>query len=417
MGPHPPTIDDSYRRYVDLLLRHSRLLAERGDEDAETEAVEEEMTGLWDHLDAVQRRSLSGLGSDLNWVRNGCQLAPRSRRPEEVTPQDRQAIVEALGRDDWHGVLHHARVCSPGIPPYELARTRAVAWQAIGFPQLAGRFFDLASGLNPSDGSLALEALHTASQVDPQAALERARTILKDPSRHPAAVVALAVTILLVVRVEDGPQIDPNEATELLRGCLERVHLESSSDEDRVMLYGIAALDFHRLGKFPEARRAYEEALRIKPDDATLLTGLGLLRYGREDEKAAGLFARAAELQSPHVAPYLFLSHYHISRRDFVEAIKRCSQALARTTSEPIRAELLEWAAICESELCFPDEAVEALFRAAIVLDPTNERIARNQQAFEVGRRNPAGRPYDFEPADSFKVRREAEILTALAAA
>jgi hypothetical protein len=87
MGPHTPTIDDTYRRYADLLLRHSRLLAERGDEDAETEAVEEEMTRLWDHLDAVQRQSLAGLGSDLNWARNGCQLAPRSRRSEDVTPQ------------------------------------------------------------------------------------------------------------------------------------------------------------------------------------------------------------------------------------------------------------------------------------------------------------------------------------------
>jgi tetratricopeptide (TPR) repeat protein len=415
MGPHTPAIDDSYRRYVDLLLRHSRLLAERRDEDAETEAVEEEMTRLWDRLDAVQRHSLSGLGSDLNWVRRGCLPAPNGHRPEDVSKQDVRAWIEARAQGDWHGLLHYLRVCSPRNPTFGLAFHRALAWQAIGFPQLAGLFFDLASELDPSNGFVAYRALQTASQVDPQAAVERARTILKDPSRHPASVVALAVTILLVVRVEDGPQIDPSEAAELLRGCLERVHSESTSDEDRGILYDIAALGFHRLGDFPEARHAYEEALRIQPNDATLLVRLGLLLYGREDENAAGLLARAAELQSPLFMPYFFLAHYHISRRHFVEALTLCSQALARTTSDPIRAELLEWAAICESELSFPDEAVEALFRAARVLDPTNERISRNQQAFEAGRRDPAGRPYDFEPADSFKVRREAEILTALA--
>ena len=63
MSPHTPTLDEMYRRYADLLLRHHRLLSEDKDEDAETETVEEEMTRLWDRLDAMQRRSLLGLGS------------------------------------------------------------------------------------------------------------------------------------------------------------------------------------------------------------------------------------------------------------------------------------------------------------------------------------------------------------------
>jgi tetratricopeptide (TPR) repeat protein len=414
MGPHTPVIDDSYRRYADLLLRHSRLLAERGDEDAEAEAVEEEMTRLWDHLDAVQRRSLSGLGSDLNWAHNGCQLAPRSRRPEDVTPQDLQAIGEAMEHDDWHRVLHHLRACSPGIPPFELARTRALAWRAIGFPQLTGLFFDLASELDPSNGPIAYAALDTAAQVDLPAALGRARAIVNDPFRHPTEVVALAFRILLGVDEGDGPRIDPEEANELLRAFIERLRLESPSDAERAEIYHLAAVSFHLLGNFPEARSAYEEVLRINPDDPAVLVGLGLLLYGREDEKAAGLFARAAELQSPLVQPYLFLAHYHISRHNFVAALTSCSQALARAASSQVRAQLLEWAAICESELSFPDEAVKVLFREARELDPANERISRNQQSFEVGRQGTAGRPYDFEPADSFKVRREAEILTAL---
>lgn len=176
------------------------------------------------------------------------------------------------------------------------------------------------------------------------------------------------------------------------------------------MIYHSAALGFHLLGNFPEARHAYEEVLRISPDNATVLVGLGLLLYGREDENASHLFARAAALQSPLVMPYLFLAHYHISRHNFVEALAFCSQALARTTSDPVRAQLLEWAAICESELSFPDEAVKVLFLKARELDPANERIAKNQRAFEAGRPGPAGGEYEFEPADSFKAHRANEI-------
>src|SRR5438477_11209697 len=63
MSPNTPTVDDLYRRYADLLLEHHRLLYAGREDDAETEAVEEEMTQLWERLDLTQRGSLAGLGS------------------------------------------------------------------------------------------------------------------------------------------------------------------------------------------------------------------------------------------------------------------------------------------------------------------------------------------------------------------
>ncbi len=147
MDPHTPTVDEVYRRCAELLLRRHRLLSEAKDEDAEAETGEEEMTRLWDRLDAVQRRSLSGLGSDLSWVRRGFELAPRRRRPEEVTPQDFQSLVQARNDADWHGLLHHLRLCAPGMSPSQLASLRAAAWDRIGLPQLASVFYDVASGM------------------------------------------------------------------------------------------------------------------------------------------------------------------------------------------------------------------------------------------------------------------------------
>src|SRR5437879_1996397 len=106
MSADQPTLDEPYRRYTQLLLRHHHLLSEGKEAAAETEVVEEEMTRLWERLAEAQRRSLSGLGSDLNWIRRGCRPPPKGRRPEEVAPQDCEALVQARAENDWHGVLH-----------------------------------------------------------------------------------------------------------------------------------------------------------------------------------------------------------------------------------------------------------------------------------------------------------------------
>src|SRR5947209_7469104 len=137
MGPYSPTVDNLYRRYADLLLQHHRLLSEGKAADAEIEKLEEEMTRLWDRLDATQRQSLSGLGSDLNWVRRQCHLAPRGRRPEDVTKQDFDFLAKAGKDGDWHSLLHYLRLCAPRTSPFQLAYLRASAWAGLGFPQFA----------------------------------------------------------------------------------------------------------------------------------------------------------------------------------------------------------------------------------------------------------------------------------------
>ena len=67
MSHFNPTLNNQYRHYAELLLDHHRFLIERNDDSVE--AVAAELTAPWDELDATQRRSLAGLGSDLNWVR------------------------------------------------------------------------------------------------------------------------------------------------------------------------------------------------------------------------------------------------------------------------------------------------------------------------------------------------------------
>jgi len=149
MDAFAPNISKEYTDYAALLLRHHRLLVDGRVDADETAAVEERMTQLWEGLDATQRKSLAGLGSDLNWVRRGA-LAPLAPRPQDVSQADLGELARAKEAGEWHKVLHQLRVCTPKVPPAQSAQCRAEAWKAIGQPLIARVFSEYASKLEPS---------------------------------------------------------------------------------------------------------------------------------------------------------------------------------------------------------------------------------------------------------------------------
>ena len=142
----PPTgvvVDNNYREYAVLLLRHHELLTEGKEADAEP--VEDQMTDLWEALDDGQRRSLKGVGSDLAWVRRGGAVTSRGPKAIDVTEMDRLRLSKAEGVNDWHAILHHLRVCAPVLSPGEIALSRATAYAGIGLPTLGQVFRDFAT--------------------------------------------------------------------------------------------------------------------------------------------------------------------------------------------------------------------------------------------------------------------------------
>jgi hypothetical protein len=146
MSPFDPTIDDVFREYADLELRCHHLLLAGEENTPKTVAAEDRMEELWDKLDEVQRRSLSGMGSDLNWVRRNGEPAPKGRKTaEEVTPTEQQELAAAMERKDWHTILHFLRLCAPVLSAADLATLRGRAYDALGFPDYASVFFDQAA--------------------------------------------------------------------------------------------------------------------------------------------------------------------------------------------------------------------------------------------------------------------------------
>ena len=143
-----PTIDAAFRESADLELRCHYLLLEGKENSPECLAAEDRMTVLWEKLDEVQRRSLNGMGSDLNWIRRNGEPPPKGRKtPEEVTSTELQDLEAALGSNEWHKALHYLRLCAATFVPRSLAALRGSAYDAIGLPSYANVFRDWAAEL------------------------------------------------------------------------------------------------------------------------------------------------------------------------------------------------------------------------------------------------------------------------------
>lgn len=141
MDEFTPTMNEEFRMYAGLRLRRHYLLLDEEDDSQEIAVVEEQMEALWEHFDAIQLQSLSGMGSDLNWIRRNCEPPPNGRKtPEDVSALDRQELEVAMKSKDWHRILHYMRLCAPSFRPASVARERGITYAAIGLPKYASVF-------------------------------------------------------------------------------------------------------------------------------------------------------------------------------------------------------------------------------------------------------------------------------------
>lgn len=149
MNDFDPTMNAVFREYAELGLRRHHLLSEGKDESAEVLEAEERMDALWPRLDEVQRRSLNGMASDLNWIRRKGEPPPKGRKtPMEVSAEEQKELSAAIKAKEWHRILHYLRLCAPVFEVALLAREREIAYAAVGLPAYARVF---------SHGTLPLE--------------------------------------------------------------------------------------------------------------------------------------------------------------------------------------------------------------------------------------------------------------------
>jgi hypothetical protein len=143
-------MSDRFREYATLVLqRHSKLL--EGAHDSSIEEIEDRLDAIWPELDEVQRTSLKGMESDLNWIRRNGELPPKGRKTHaDVSESELVELSTAIRSKDWHYVLHLLRICAASIPAASLALDRSIAYRAIGLDDYFVEFLDFAERLEPS---------------------------------------------------------------------------------------------------------------------------------------------------------------------------------------------------------------------------------------------------------------------------
>ena len=407
MSPFDPTIDTNFREYADLQLRRHGLLMSGREQGPEFDQIEDRMTELWEKFDAAQRQSENGMGSDLNWIRRKGQPPPKGRKAEEVTPSERQELLAARMLNEWHGFLHYMRICASTIPAVNLAYLRGNAYDAIGFPTYAITFYELAAELDPTNPAIGVIALRAVDRVDPEKALRRAGQVIASPFQFPPVVVAMSAVMVLRRDEEGGHPMERDRYTAVLNETVRRLSIEPPSDSGQAMTYQLAASGFEILGDLTAALRFYEEGLKISPDNEVLLIGKGLLLYGSQTETAVEAFRRVVSNEgSPLVWPYFFLAHHYLLRQNYSESLKMGKQARARATTNPVRAELFQWQAICLSESGYPPGVVRPLFEKALSLDPSNERIRKNSEAYKESLADERDTHWDIEAEETLRTER-----------
>jgi hypothetical protein len=304
MDPFTPTMNEAYLRYAGLLVRNHSLLAEGNRETKETKALEEEMTKAWEPLDSDQRKSLSGLGSDLGWVRRKGAPAPHGPRTEDVAAGSFQALLKAKDDKDWHLMLHQLRLCSPQTSSFKTAWDRGRAWAKLKQPRIAWLFYNFAAQLQPSNGHAAIVALHTLSLADPDAAISRAREIVADQIRNPVVVVVFSAAMLLQNAEKERRPIDRPQYASLLRQSLDRVRFQSDSDSNRRVIYQFATFCFWALEEWDAALQCCEEGLKRDPDHKWLLRCKKRFLHERKTEDFTEALVGAVRVPASAVWPH-----------------------------------------------------------------------------------------------------------------
>lgn len=148
MENYLPTIEsDRINDYAWLTVeRHKLLLAspEELEESGGTEElwrVEDKMAKGWQLLSEAERQSVSGLASDLAWVRRKGDLAPNSHSSADVSLEDVKLLIQSLIDGQVYQSLHYVRVCLPFTGNHLAAMWRSRLYRQA-FSGVANSIFD-----------------------------------------------------------------------------------------------------------------------------------------------------------------------------------------------------------------------------------------------------------------------------------
>lgn len=389
-----PKVNSTYRKFAELQFAHHNLLADGKDESPEAEDLEDRLSALWNDLDDAQRKSLNGMGSDLNWLRSRGIAPAKGRKAGEVTAEELAELDYAQRTMDWLSILHHLRVCAPALPPDVLAYSRATCYFKLNFPNLSVLFADLAVELSRQDSAVARFAFEALIRLAPQVAFHRANEVLSSASVYSPTLVVQSVGFVFDFLSASSVALDTVKLVEYIRDARRRLDVSRLSQSDLELFFQLAGSAMHAFRHEDESRQLFQEGLSIAPENPSILAGLGTALYDSESTKAADLFQRAIIHKASFLSPYLFLAHHNLLIGEFEKAYDYAKQALVYANDDRARAGVLEIMGISALETKKPRGEVLSFFEEAARLAPESTRIASNLKVLREGRNDTANLEY-----------------------
>jgi hypothetical protein len=140
------TDDPPARAYGRLLLRLHDLIAQGRGDEAEADAVRDQMDAPWHALTAAEQERVGGLSEDLY------ALAENNLRSVKMSADERrewgQEFGAAFAAAEWDRALVLLRRPPDDVPAAYLAFFQADCWEHLGCPEVALRFMRSATRLD-----------------------------------------------------------------------------------------------------------------------------------------------------------------------------------------------------------------------------------------------------------------------------
>ena len=302
-------------------------------------------------------------------------------------------MEKAFQGQNWDQLLELLRRPPHFVSPDQVAYLRGRAWQELGHPEVALRFFDNASRLRPGHSPyliLSLECLKETGNWED--AIKRATQFRLDSTSSPSLLFR-AGDVFHAYALSHKEQIALFEdAVETIDRGFSKLQLPDAVpplDSVVVAAFATKAFSLEHLGRVDEAFRTYDQALERFPTNPQLLTARGLLRQAHRMETAINDFETAVANSARVIWPYLQLARHWYGQNSFDKVIDYCRMGIEMTDRDSIAALIFELLAIALFKKHGSNQTVERAFLTAISLDPFNLTIQQNYELFKKTVRHP----------------------------
>jgi len=399
-----------YCEYIRLLVRLHDLIADGTDELPDGERLRDGMDECSEDFTDDEVASLNGISADFYSLR---EKPTKSAVRTGAVDHDLRLAIDKMRDGEYATALELIRKNQSTIDLPDLCYLRGRIFSNAGLDDVAIRFFDRAAELTPENPGFAFIALDSMKRFDIQAARLRAEGILASKEPIPPSLLLKAGEVQFEAAPEIGNGADIKRT---LIPVFEKVIVEfetAHGPETATLLplaYALCGFCFRDVAEFENARRCFDQAIKLAPGDGAIRTSRGMLLYGCDKHQAVTDFMKAIDLETPIVWPYLFLAHHYVVVGRFEASLDMCQKSFRFPASAKARANTYEWLAICEAALGVNPDTVRLHFNKALDLAPANKRIESNRRVFEenIGRKSP--RDIAWEQVGDDEIRESALV-------